>query len=153
MVRIYHLWNIWFHEAQFNVFWLVAWNWIANPNTLLILGGPAIPLFLYLVDFIYQIILSSVQALLLLIVVVVNDIVLTPTYTWTKGCFDKDKALNFEAYYDPECGTTTLSQNFNDYSKSSKSNYTSNNDKKQLQCRRKRLLLTSSFFFFIVAIL
>ena len=39
------------------------------------------PLFLCLADFIYQIILSSVQALLLLIVVVVNDIVLTPTYT------------------------------------------------------------------------
>ena len=49
--------------------------------------------------------------------------------------------------------TTTHSPNFNDYSKLSKSNYTSNNDKKQLQCRRKRLLLTSSFFFFIVAIL
>ena len=111
MACIYHLWNIWFHEAQFNVFWLVTWNWIANPNTLLILGGPAIPLFLCLVDFIYQIILSSVQALLLLIVVVVNDIVLTPTYTWTKGCFDKDKALNFEAYYDPECGITTSMNN------------------------------------------
>ena len=93
------------------MFWLVTWNWIANPNTLLTLGGPAIPLFLCLVDFIYQIILSSVQALLLLIVVVVNDIVLTPTYTWTKGCFDEDKALNFAAYYDPEFGITTSMNN------------------------------------------